>query len=194
MPQIAQAMEKYGSCSIWEVGAHTEAQDSRDFLTQYPNCDFHAYEPIPPFFNQLNQKWAAEKRMTLHNYGLADKLSQIQVSVESLQGQSTFIAEESGGSITAWIKPFDTAIYEAGGKKPTVLHMNCEGCEWEMLPQAINSGFIRDIPVIQFGTHNYGSKGLGSRAWELCEIRNMLNKTHVMVNGVAFAWERWVLR
>ena len=66
--------------------------------------------------------------------------------------------------------------------------------------EAISSGFITNIPIIQIATHNYGSVGLGSRVYEYCTIQSLLNQTHKMVNdenygiGIPFAWERWVLR
>lgn len=97
--------------------------------------------------------------------------------------------------MTAHIKSFHAAVIDAGGHFPTMLHINCEGCEWDMLPAAKRAGFLDPIEVIQFGTHNYGQVGLGTRVWQLCEIRQMLSSTHDMVKGgTAFGWERWVKR
>lgn len=104
---------------------------------------------------------------------------------------------DGGGttSVTAHIKSFATAVTDAGGQIPTLLHINCEGCEWDMLPAAKQAGFLDDIEVIQFGTHNYGTVGLGNRVWQLCEIRQLLSETHDMApGGVAFGWERWIKR
>jgi hypothetical protein len=102
---------------------------------------------------------------------------------------------EEGTTVTAHIKSFANAVADAGGQTPTLLHINCEGCEWEMLPAAKRAGFLDTIEVIQFGTHNYGQVGLGGRTWQLCEIRQMLSETHdTMAGDVAFGWERWVKR
>jgi hypothetical protein len=66
-----------------------------------------------------------------------------------------------------------------------------KGVEWDMLPAAKKAGFLDAIEVIQFGTHNYGVVGLGTRTWQLCEIRLLLSETHDMVpGGIAFGWER----
>ena len=40
-------------CSVWEVGANTQAADSRALMEHYPQCQYHAYEPIPVFFERL---------------------------------------------------------------------------------------------------------------------------------------------
>ena len=225
-------------CHVWEVGAHTEAMESRELMKAYPECEYHAYEPIPDFFATLSKHWEGTANMHTHNYGLASEDGEIRVSSSVLKGQSTYIGDgdsaincgahyaskcagcpqghgeawcngqciwkegqctESEAAnftriITANIKSFDFAVKEAGSK-PTLLHMNCEGCEWDLLPQALESGFISDIPVIQVGFHNYGQVGLGKRVLEYCDIRQKMSQTHRLVDGaVPFAWERWVLK
>ena len=120
--------------------------------------------------------------------------SVIHLSADALQGQGTFIGDQENGSISAQIRSFQYAVADAGGVYPTVMHMNCEGCEWTLLPDLADSGFAKHVPVLQIGMHNYGGGGLGNRVWEYCEIREKLQRTHDMVEGIPFAWERWELR
>ena len=195
MPQLEDR-----NCSVWEVGANTKADDSRTLLGKYPNCRFHGYEPIPDFFQTLMRNWAKETRFTPHNYGIASTGSTFSVRKSSLNGDGTYIGDEvtkdkdGNDTIVVEIKSFDFAIHEAGGIPPTLLHINCEGCEWEMIPDAIQNGFISAIPIIQIGWHNYGQVGLGQRVKQYCNIREQLFKTHELVYGVPFAWERWQLQ
>ena len=60
--------------------------------------------------------------------------------------------------------------------------------------QAIQHGLIKKVPVIEIGWHSYGKIGLGARAWQTCEIRQMLEETHTIDYGLAFSWERWLLK
>ena len=70
-----------------------------------------------------------------------------------------------------------------------LLHVNCEGCEWEMLENIIKAGEHKHIRTIQFGSHYFPQvPGITGR---YCRIREELNKTHSMVYGQAWAWERW---
>jgi len=179
-------------CSVWEVGANVEAEDSRTFLKIYGNCRYHAFEPVPPFYEKLKQGWKDEPRMKVHEYGIGAEDSVIQVTEDDLQGQSTFLADGKGGDIEIRIKTFEYALSQSDGI-PTLLHMNCEGCEFDFLPAAKKHGFIDKVPVIQIGWHSYGDVGLGARAWQLCEIRQLLAETHTMTWGLAFGWERWEL-
>ena len=183
-------------CSIWEVGAHKEAADSRRFMNLYPLCEYHAFEPIPSFYRFLFENWKRVDSMSTHNYGISRKNYSINVPLSAIKGESTYMVndENEKSAEQAQIKSFDFAVIDAGGP-PTLLHLNCEGCEWTFLPEAVEARFLNKIPIIQIGFHNYGKEGLGKRAIQYCRIQEMLNETHDLVEGaVPFAWERWLLR
>lgn len=184
------------NCSVWEVGANTKAESSRQYIQQYPNCQYHAYEPIPDFVIELEKNWKGENRMHIHAYGLAAKNNTFMVPKASLHGDhgvATYIGDAKGGEIEAKIRSFDYALADAGGI-PTMLDINCEGCEFDFLMQAHQHGFLKQVPVIQIGWHSYGSVGVGMRTWQICEIRMKLSETHDMVQGLAFGWERWSIK
>lgn len=187
-------------CTFWEVGANTLAADSREFLKTYGHCHFHAFEPIPDFFQVLQRNWESESRMTVYPFGLALEPTTFMVPRTSLDGEGTFIGDastsnQSGNAtelLSAKIESFDTALASIGGP-PTVLHMNCEGCEWDLLPQAKRHGFLNKVKIINIGWHAYGKVGIGARAWQYCEIEQLLSETHTRVSGLPFGWERWIL-
>lgn len=85
IPQLTNG----SSCEIWEVGANTHARDTERFLQQYPTCFYHAYEPIPAFFEQLNKHWSHESRVTPHSYGLGPEDSTFRITASELNGEST---------------------------------------------------------------------------------------------------------
>ena len=201
---VASGVEEEGGCSVWEVGAHTQGADSAQFLKQYPHCRYHAYEPVQAFADELRKNWESETRMSVHPYGFGAEAQEFSLPAAALQGESTYIADfdksaagadaTDEASLMARIVTFETALEEAGGQYPTLMHLNCEGCEWEFLPQAHKAGFLQRVEVIQIGTRYYGDAGLGPRVWQLCEIRHLLSLTHDMEWGMGFAWERWVRR
>jgi len=207
MPQLQQGKEKT-PCIVLEIGAHREAKSSREHIQKYPNCQYHAYEVISPFAEELKDRWKGEPRMHVHPYGLAENEMEIEVDVEALNGVSTFVGDSKGGkkegnkTITGQIKSFDFALSEIGQLNnrtadtviPTLLDINCEGCEYDLLLQAKRHGFIERVPILLIGWHAYGDDGVGARAWELCQVRTMLSETHEMVHGLGFGWDRWVLR
>lgn len=184
-------------CSVWEVGANIAADDSRDLMKIYGNCKYYAFEPVANFNEQLLEVWKDEKRMKIHNFGIGATEAKFNVTAEDLQGVSTFLMDgatmASIAEIEIVIKTFDTALSQSSGI-PDMVQMNCEGCEWTVLPEAIQHGWLKKVHVIQIAWHSYGKIGLGARAWQTCEIRQLLEETHTMAYGLAFGWERWLLK
>jgi FkbM family methyltransferase len=188
----------YSSCSIWEVGAHKHATDSKELMKRYPYCSYHAFEPVPEFFAVLQKDWAEDSRMALHNYGLANKNQTLTMPKTALEGESTYLGKNKDSknnddnTFEMKIRTFDYAVQQAGNQIPTVLHVNCEGCEWDMIPQMLDAGFIQKVPVINLGTHAYPIQNVGKRSIEYCQFRLRLSRTHTLhENSCPFAWERW---
>ena len=76
-----------------------------------------------------------------------------------------------------------------GSRDLDLLHVNCEGCEYEMLENIIKAGLHWRIKIIQFGTHFF--QEIPRLTERFCAIRSELKKSHRMVYGLAFGWERW---
>lgn len=187
------------TCSVWEVGANIASVDSKDLIAMYGSCKYHGFEPFPDFNEKLEEVWKDDNRMTVHKFGIAGEDKTFSVSKDVLagiDGASTFLGDgtdAAGAEVDIHIKSLDYALEKADGI-PTLLEMNCEGCEWSFLKEAFEHGWIKKVSIIQIGWHVYGDIGVGARAWELCEIREKPSETHVMDYGLAFGWERWSLK
>ena len=113
------------------------------------------------------------------------------LAAQDIDGQSTFgMSSKGGGSIALDIRDGGWVVRGVRGEGGVdLLHVNCEGCEWEMLENIIKAGEHKHIRTIQFGSHYFPQvPGITGR---YCRIREELNKTHSMVYGQAWAWERW---
>lgn len=165
----------------------------------YGNCSYQAFEPVPDFNQLLAEAWEGENRMKIHKYGIGLEETTFQASKEVMMGKdgvSTFLGDSEGdnGEIQiVIIRDFEFAIFDSGGI-PTMVQINCEGCEWAFLTEEIQHGWLKSVSIIQIGLHSHGEVGLGARAWQLCEIRQKLSETHNMDYGLAFGWERWSLK
>merc|ERR1712032_526337 len=120
----------------------------------------------------------------------------VKLSKASIIGQSTFgMKETEGGEFEELqIRDASKAVGEvlSNLKDKTevdLLHVNCEGCEWEMFENLISSGIHTKIRMIQFGSHYFSQvEGITQR---YCQIRDRLSETHHMLYGEAWGWERW---
>ena len=89
--------------------------------------------------------------MTLHNYGLGDTTRTILLSEADLKGQGTFGMKDNeadeGKKIPLEIIEASTVFSNVTGGTGDLdlLHVNCEGCEYEMFENIIQSGLTHRI-------------------------------------------------
>lgn len=184
-------------CVVMDVGGSTQARDTEKLLGLYKWCRFHVYEPVPDYHAALTKYYSNRKfkdRVTIHPVGIGRTTHQVSASKKDLMGESTFLGGTTSGPIKINIQSVEEAMDSIrGAQKISLLHMNCEGCEWDVLLWMGEKGLFSRVKYIQFSSHNYGPEGVGVRGVQLCRIREYLRKTHTMVKGVPFGWERWVL-
>ena len=133
--------------------------------------------------------------VTVHKYGLGDSTRTILLSEADIRGQGTFAMKdkeaETGKKIRLEIIEATAAFNNVTGGSGDLdlLHVNCEGCEYEMLENIIKAGIHWRIKIIQFGSHFFSE--IPRLTERFCVIRSELKKSHRMVYGLAFGWERW---
>jgi FkbM family methyltransferase len=183
---------------IVDVGGNTKAADSVKFLQIFPDAKLHIYEPVPAFYSELERNWAGSS-VTLHNVGLGSSTRDAFIDNNDLQGESTFVmsAPQSGDTGSLRIRIVDGAVELAafismGAPQIDILHLNCEGCEWDLLKRLSSASFLQYIGVIQISFHNFGGLGIGHLLLDYCAIREALLETHTPSVAVPFAWERWI--
>jgi FkbM family methyltransferase len=189
---------------IIDVGGNTRAADSKVFYDKY-RPKIHIYEPVMEFFSQLSSRWKGVEGVTLHSAGMGGGNRTIVLSTSSLKGESTFVME---GDVKSSDIPPGSSVLEivdaasevrsilssTGRSSIDLLHLNCEGCEWELMLRLVEEGMLRVFANIQISFHNYAQAGIGVHMPVYCLIREALLKTHSPVHVVTFGWERWVRR
>ena len=118
----------------------------------------HIYEPVPAYYKNLEKVWSDHRganqwRVDVHNYGLGDTNRTVLLSQADLQGQGTFAmkdTEQDGGDkIHLDIMEASVVLRNvtagAGAEGLDLLHVNCEGCEYEMLENIIRANLHTKI-------------------------------------------------
>jgi hypothetical protein len=82
-----------------------------------------------------------------HCIGFGEKDAQIAIRTDDLEGESTLKAEIRGKQIdfsyeTMNIGNLTAFLQELNYDNIDVLHMNCDGCEWELMESLVDSGEI----------------------------------------------------
>ena len=116
----------------------------------------HIYEPVAEFYDKLWEVWSSytetnQWKVSVHNYGLGDSTRTILLSQADIQGQGTFGMKDNEGDdekiVELEITNASTAFNNVtgGSEQLDLLHVNCEGCEYEMLENIIKSGLHLNI-------------------------------------------------
>ena len=116
----------------------------------------HIYEPVPDYYKNLEKVWSDHRTsnqwaVNVHNYGLGDATRTVLLSQADLQGQGTFAMENSeqdeGQKIPIEIREASMVVRNvtAGAEDLDLLHVNCEGCEYEMLENIIRADLHKQI-------------------------------------------------
>ena len=116
----------------------------------------HIYEPVPDFYKNLKKVWSDHRAsnqwaVNVHNFGLGDGNRTVLLSQADLQGQGTFAMENSeqdeGQMIPLDIIEASEVVRNvtAGAEGLDLLHVNCEGCEYEMLENIIRADLHKQI-------------------------------------------------
>jgi len=185
------------------VGGNIHGADGKQILDLF-NCSIHVFEPVPSFYHELSATWALYRSelgydATLYNIGLGNSDRIVHLAMSDLVGQGTFGMEENKDR-----KEVPLQIKEAGRvikdiKKDTknkkgsdtidLLHVNCEGCEWEMFDNLIDTKVLESVKSVQFSAHYFSQ--VPNLFYRYCKLKEALSKTHKMVYGQSFGWERW---
>ena len=110
----------------------------------------HIYEPVPNFYENLERVWNLHVQtnqwdVTVHRFGLGDTTRTILLSETDIKGQGTFGMKdneaEEGKKIPLDIIDATNAFNNVtgGAGELDLLHVNCEGCEYEMLENIIKA-------------------------------------------------------
>lgn len=195
---------------VMDVGGNVAAFDSQEFRRMLPDAEIHIYEPVPAFFGPLNEAWLSDTKAHIHDYGLGGETGAILLERKDLNGIATFIMdgrrEVSNEAKTPQLESDTITMKVMDGKKEIsrllelgyshidLLHMNCEGCEWELLERLIQADTLKHVKYIQVSFHNYGERGIGNILPRYCLIREALTRTHEKIIALPFGWERWILK
>lgn len=211
-------MSEVSSCSIIYCGANVAGFDGMYFAKVYPSCRIWFLEPVFTFFQQFihSRDWIqlmASNRSNLyeaHSYGLSGSSMMIDIDYGKInKGQGLSLVDKQMNinmhrGYKLVVRDVAEVLFELKilresnvqsnpiNGQLTVLHVNCEGCEYDVLERLVDANLIKYIRYVQFGSHRPLSIQ-STIAERYCSLQKKLSKTHRMDYGLPWAWERWVL-
>lgn len=178
---------------VVEIGANQANDAINGIIEIYKPKVYHAAEPVPSFVKTIKERFAAHPNIELHvhQFAIADKAAKAYVQEA---GQATHISGGTTGTEID-IKAAKDAVKMFGLNQETaLLHINCEGCEYSFLEAAIENDYIKNVAILQFGTHlNMNGVSYAEAKKRYCQINAHLAKTHTLdPESKPWAWDRWI--
>ncbi len=191
-------IKPHPGCLILDVGGHTHAVDTQVFRKSFPECRVHVFEPVPPFYTSLRKQFEGQDMVVVHPFGLGYPERKIFLPKNLVHGQATFVVDKVGVGEDAYelkIMTIKSILDSIKADDVDLLNVNCEACEWELMPRIGEERLWNRFRIVQFSFHNYGATK-ETLVRKYCRIRESLSKSHEIVggNGTAFQWERWERR
>jgi FkbM family methyltransferase len=190
---------------IIEVGTNI-GEDIEGFLKVCNDCFYETFEPIEDFTNKVQAKWGNVSRLKVHKFGLAetDKNLTLCVGGGATADPSRFEAGECR-PVTLMVKDAvrEVKVVMAKHNRVTprsveIFHLNCEGCEYEVLESLIKADMLQYFKNVQLSAHfmEKDTVKVKESMARMCKIRETLSRTHhntylyLTPNGNS-NWENW---
>lgn len=187
------------SSLIIEIGGNT-GLDTSKFVELY-NPFIISFEPLVQMAKDLMEKFQRNPKIEIQPYGLGNRARTISIEPfgdASNTGTSIFrkLPTKNSSKIEQ-IRLLDVIeVIKNIQKNRTadgmidLISINCEGCEFEILPALILHDMTQYFRIIQFASHMDVLQG---SSCIYCQIEQALQRTHSIKYRYVMLWEAWIL-
>jgi FkbM family methyltransferase len=167
-----------------DIGAF-EGDFSRRFFSEHPDSKAYLIEPVPEFVDTLRKRFSSSETVIIPT-ALTASGTPISLSDEGASSSS-----HEGHQVRTYPSISVSDLFQQiTESKIDLLQVNCEGGEYEILPEMINGKYISRINALNIQFHYLSPRNIIRRQ----KIVNQLKLTHELVWNVPFIWERWELK
>jgi FkbM family methyltransferase len=171
------------SDAVLVIGAY-HGDGVSEYLKRY-NCRVIACEPVSFFFNELENRLGNDSRVECFEIALGSTNELITIPLEA---DASGIFANSKERIV--VEKLDILYFLDHHKlNPTVIEINIEGGEYELLQRLVRTPQISKVDTLLVQFH----KNFPGYELERAKIRSALAETHVEVFNFEYVWERWDL-
>lgn len=167
---------------VFDLGGY-EGQWASDIFSRY-FCTIHVFEPVSEFADKIKARFAGNKRILVHQFGLSNENRAVLLSVNKTS--SSLYKQRGELKEVRLVKAVDF-IQENHIQKIDLMKINIEGAEYDLLEHLIDAGLISNINDIQVQFHDFVSNA----EQRMIMLQKELEKTHGLTYQYPFVWENW---
>ena len=172
---------------VFDLGGHIG-----DFAYEIQNkykCKVYVFEPSKVFFKICQERFDKIPNVSCFNYGLSCNDGTFFLSDDN-DGSSIKKERSHNVGASVLIRKFSDVFRDMNIDRVTLLKINVEGSEYDILPHLIDTGLVSRIDNIQVQFHNFIDNSEEKRK----QIIEGLAKTHKQDWCYTFVWENWSVK
>lgn len=169
---------------VFDLGGY-EGQWSSDIFSRY-QCFIHVFEPVETFAKNIEDRFAKNEKIFVHNFGLSDNSKIARISHDA---DSSSIFRGEGKEEIRLVNATDF-MKEDNISKIDLMKINIEGGEYDLLEHLIKTGFVKNIINLQIQFHDF----IPNARERMKHIQKNLGETHRLTYQYEFVWENWKLK
>ena len=148
---------------VISVGLGQDISFDRSIMEKY-GCRIYGFDPTPASLEWI-QRTGTDPRMEVHGMALADRDGTLQLSLPDSQNadQVSASAKGLGPSIEVPCGTLKTLLQYTPNEHCDVLKMDIEGCEYEVIAQAVERNWLSEIGQVLVEFHHW-MPGIGTAA------------------------------
>lgn len=187
------------SSLIVEVGGN-RAHDTVKFIELHDPWII-SYEPLVSMANSLKEQFKSNPKVQIYPYGLGNVARKVLVEPNVVDNATTSIYRPLTSPNSSTIVQIEllnvVEVVEQVRRTRTkdgvidMISINCEGCEFEIIPALIANELTQYFRVIQFASH---INLVNCSSCIYCQMQQALQRTHRHLFHFQKLWEAWVLK
>ncbi len=170
---------------VFDVGAY-EGHFAEEVARRF-GSKVEAFEPVGIYAETARRRTAAFPTVNVHEFGLAKIEGESKISIDGLASSRTAVSKQI---VVAQFKNIVEICNTLAPGGISLMKINIEGDEYEILPALMDANFIPKIRDLQVQFHLFKS---GDKA-RYRAIAARLEKTHELTWRYPFIWENWKLK
>ena len=168
---------------IMDLGGYTGVW-IQQMVDKY-NPNVYVIEPLPEFYNKLEERFKDNSKVTLKNVGVGTENGD---GVIYINGDGSSSNNIGGEAVTIQLETMETLLNEWGLESVDLLQVNIEGDEYPLLEQIIENGVINKFKNIQIQFH----LGVENEVVRRDQInKGLINNGFKNKFNYPFVWEGW---
>lgn len=168
--------------TVLDLGGYT-GQWASDLYSRHP-CKIIIFEPVRGFAEQISTRFQCNRDIEVLQYGLG--ASNRSESIGVCANESS-IFKKTGKTEVIDIMDVKEWFEARRIQTITLMKINIEGGEYELLERMLDTGLIECVDNFQIQFHNFQADS----AIRMSNIQKRLSSTHSPVYQYKFIWENW---